>query len=151
MARMKKFVFDQAAYEKFKPSLPECVRDECFVWASVSYSVAKALFLAKILNLPLMNIPVKDWAKQFGMDGPKDETGTRFNLLNGVTDRDALAANVNYSIPLIFVEHSWGVRNRRTTSLLIDGNKRLRKAFLEGVEKVQGFLIPKAATLSIRE
>lgn len=151
MKYMHKFVFDEAAYQAFRLTIPTPVEGEFFVWGQYEYDIGKALFVITTLSLPLMSLSVKGWAKQLGMDGPKDEIGYSFHILNGITDKDALAPHIDYSIPIIFAEHAWGSRNRNVSPLLIDGNKRLRKAFLEGVENISGFLIPKNVALTIRQ
>ena len=90
-----------------------------------------------------MSIDVQAWAKAIGMGGPRDVAGNNFNIFNGVSDNDALQPHVNPDFPLVVVEHTWKVgRKTEKSPLIIDGNKRLRRAFLEGREKMGAYFLP---------
>jgi hypothetical protein len=60
-----------------------------------------------------------------------------------VSDVDALKSNIDPTIPLIIAEHRFKAKGKNeTVTLLIDGNKRLRKAFLQKIETVTGYFLP---------
>lgn len=138
-------------YQAFLETLPECVRDESFHWGNSRYDVAKALFLICTLGLEPVEVDVKDWAQSLGMAGPKDEEVMRVNFFNGVSDELACQPHINTMLPLIVAEHSWKEKGRLVYgALLIDGNKRLRKAFLEGKEKLMAFYLPRNIAKKVR-
>jgi hypothetical protein len=50
------------------------------------------------------------------------------------------------------VEHSWKEGRKTVTGgLVIDGNKRLRRAFLDGVKVIDGYVLPKKLALQAKE
>lgn len=136
---------DKGELEKFRLTLPEGIQREQFHWLITRYCVATALFIIKQAELTPNNIIVKDWATALGMAGPQQEEGSfSFNLFTGVTDTEALRDMVNPDIPLIIVEHTFKAKRKTEMStLVIDGNKRLRKAFLQGRENVKAYYLPK--------
>lgn len=136
---------DQKALEEFRKTLPADIQHEVFNWLVTRYSIATALFLIKQEGIDLGNVDVKQWCEALGMSGPrKPDTELSFSLFNGVCDKDAMQPNINPDIPLILAEHSYkNGRKMETTPLLIDGNKRLRKAFIEGREKLKAYYLPK--------
>ena len=136
----------KAELEAFKLTLPEGIRKEFFRWLVTDYCVPTALFLIKQKALELGNVDVALWSKSMGMAGPQSTNPMSFHLLNGVNDVEAMKENINPDIPIIIVEHPFkekGKRVKSSCSLIIDGNKRLRKAFLQQREKVQAYYLPK--------
>lgn len=133
---------DKDEFEAFRLTLPEDIRNECFSWLRTCYCVPTALFIAHKQELELGTLNVKTWCKALGMDGDRNDEA--FNMLTGVADKDAMQPNINPEIPVVIVEHTFrSGRKMESTTLVIDGNKRLRKAFLEGTEKVKGYFLPK--------
>lgn len=142
---------DQNELFAFRLALPEHFRDEIFQFLSSRYDVTKALYLAHKLKLKERDIDVKDWAKSLGLDGPKDESGTKVSFIAGISDSDALSPGVDVKRPVILVYHFWKEKGKEVCGgLIIDGNKRLRRAFLEGLEVIPGYVLPKWASKMVR-
>lgn len=144
---MKKI--DQVELDAFKKTLPGDIDKEYFRWITVGFCIPSALFLIKKHNIEAQTLDVKTWCEAMGLSGPreyKDDGAFTIRILNGVVDDDAMEDKINPDIPIIVAEHVW--KNNKTkkneiTTLVIDGNKRLRKAFLTGREKVPVYFIPK--------
>jgi len=136
---------DQKALEEFRKTLPIDIQDEVFSWLRTTYSVVAALFIIQKEGIDLSTINVELWCKALGMSGPrKPDTELAFSLFNGVCDKDAMQPKINPDIPVILVEHSYKVgKKTETTPLIIDGNKRLRKACIEGRETLRAYYLPK--------
>lgn len=138
---------NKAELEAFRLTLPEGIQKEYFSWLITCYCVPTALFIINKMKLEPGNVNVKEWAKVLGMDGPLSEEtdgSFRINILTGVQDKDAMRDMINPDIPIIVVEHEFGRgKKKETSTLVIDGNKRLRKAFLTGREQIKGYFIPK--------
>lgn len=138
-----KFDFTSPEYNAFVATLPEDIRQEYFQHLGTTYCVPEALFIISKLNLETSDINVEEWAKGLGMAGKRKSGIYAVNLLTGVADDDVFKDNINPSVPLIIVEHSFkDGRKKVTTALLIDGNKRLRRAFLEGTKELKGYYLP---------
>lgn len=135
---------DQKALEEFRQTLPADIQYEVFNWLFARYSIATALFLIKQKRIALETVVVKEWCEALGLVGPYKPDNNSYCLFNGVCDKEVMQPNINPDIPLIMVEHSYkkGLK-METIPLLIDGNKRLRKAFIEGREKLNAFYLPK--------
>jgi len=129
--------------EAFRKSLPEDVQHETYRFLNVHYCVVSALFMVQKLKLKTRSIDVAKWCEGLGMAGPRDDKAVR--LFNGVNDKDVMEAHINPQIPLIIVEHTWKDRSNKTqmAHLVIDGNKRLRRAFLDGLTKVEAYVLDK--------
>lgn len=134
---------DEKEFEEFKLSLPKDIQEECFQWLNSAYDVPKALFIIHKKSLPQEDIDVKTYAKAFGMAGTNQVGKMSINILTGVQDVDALKENIKpMEYPIIFVKHEFGKgKNKDYSNIIIDGNKRLRKAFLEGIEKIKCYYI----------
>jgi hypothetical protein len=146
-----KFKIDKQEYEAFLQTLPVDIRQECFTWLISRFDVPKALFLIHKHNLEVGEIGVEAWAKGLGMAGELElregKTSWKINMLTGVTDDDAVKPHINPDIPVVIVEHTWGRgKQKESGPLLIDGNHRLRKAFLEKREKIKAYYLPKELT-----
>lgn len=137
---------DKQAFEAFRATLPDDIKNERFHWLITDYSVPMALFLIKTKALELGKVNVKKWCEAMGMAGERKTGNLSFHMLNGVNDDEAMADNIKPSeFPLIVVEHTFKGKGRKleSCSLIIDGNKRLRKAFLTGLEEVTAYYLPK--------
>ena len=78
------------------------------------------------------------------MDGPEQQDSMKINLLTGVDDVSAMLPSVNPDIPVIIAEHTYrekGTNQQDTVPILIDGNKRLRKALLTGRDKLRAYYL----------
>lgn len=131
----------------FKATLPEDIREEWFRWLVTSYCIPRALYLIQREKLEPKEIEVAAWAKAMGLAGPrKDPNAETFtiNILSGVDDDDAMTDNIKPTeFPLIIVEHTFkDGRKKASHTLIIDGNKRLRKAFLTGIQSVKAYYLP---------
>lgn len=133
---------DKTELENFKLTLPEGIREECFKWINTYYDVTTALYIIKKRSLSTGNIDVPKWCKALGMDGPKNLESFSFSIMTGVTDSDALQDTVDIKYPIVIVEHVWGRgKNKDMSTLIIDGNKRLRRAFLDEIPTIQGYYL----------
>jgi hypothetical protein len=140
---MKRVGIDETELKAFRETLPHDIRYESFSILGVSYSVPTALYLIQKYNFEQETLDVKTWANVMGMAGERNDDPYAFNLINGVSDSDAMKDNINPEIPVILVDHAFGRgKEKKTIRLLMDGNKRLRKAFLTGMEKIKAYHIP---------
>lgn len=129
--------------EAFKQTLPAEIRGEYFKWLITCYGVAEALFLITRKKIEPRDISVHEWCKALGMAGELNKSDMCFNLLTGVNDNAALHPKINPDIPIIVVEHTWGRgKKKESSTLVIDGNKRLRRAFLDGRNTIKAYYLP---------
>lgn len=136
--------------DEFKKTLPEDIREERYRFFTNVYNVAKALFLIKKQNLKLGQIDVRKWCEVMGMAGERNDD--EIHLLNGVNDADAMKDNINPSVPVVICEHTFGRgKKKEFVTIIIDGNKRLRKAFLTGHEKIPAYYLPEKLAKLIKE
>lgn len=142
---------DPQELEQFRLTLPEDLRREYFRWLNTAYPIAEALFLIKKCNLQPQAIDAIAWARAYGLAGPKRNGDLDFNIFNGVSDKDALQPNINPNIPIILVNHSYKKgRERKNVILCMDGNKRLRKAILEGRAEIKAYYLEEKLAKLIR-
>lgn len=135
---------NQAELDAFKLTLPESIREEYFKWLITCYDIAKALFIIQRESLPKGEINVKVWAEATGLAGEPIDDDKVIRLFNGVEDRKAMLPHIDTTIPIIIVEHVWGKgKKKETSTLIIDGNHRLRKAFLTKQETIGAYYIKK--------
>ena len=135
---------DPAELEAFRLTLPEGERHERFEWLTAVYDVVAARFVICKHNLTSRKINVKTWAEAFGMGGPEHTDRLSFNLLTGVSDHKALEERIDPSIPIILIEHTFKAKRKtESTTLILDGNHRLRKALLKGQLEIEAFYLPK--------
>lgn len=147
----QKAKIDAAELEVFRATLPETERHERFEWLTAIYDVVMARFLIQKEKLAAQKISVKSWAEAFGMGGPENQERLSFNLLTGVSDGKALAENIDPSIPIILIEHTFkSKRKTESTTLILDGNHRVRKAFLKGQPEIEAFYLPKELSKLIK-
>ena len=126
---------------EFTATLPEHVRKEHYRWLNTTYSIPKALYLAK--DLELGSVDVKVWAKSLAIDMPLRSGPFPMSILSHADDTKALSDAVKLGPPLIILVHSFLYEGKtETATILIDGHHRLRRAFLEGVLKLDAILIP---------
>lgn len=147
-------MIDQKEFEEFCLTLPEDIRNEYFQWLITAYSVPRALFLIKKHEIKVGSIDVVEWCKALGMAGErqkKDDNVLRINLLTGVKDDEAMQDNINPDYPIIIVEHTFGKgKKKESSTLVIDGNKRLRKAYLNGLTKLKAYFLPEKLAKKIK-
>lgn len=143
---------EPAELEAFKQTLPTDLQKEVFCWLTHEYDIVAARFLIHKLSLPKRSIDVTAWATALGMAGPQNTDKLSFNMITGVSDLDALKPEIDYTHPLIIAEHTFkSGRKTEVTSLVIDGNHRLRKAFIEKVEKLEAYVIERKFINLIRQ
>lgn len=133
---------DFSNLEEFKKNLPPDITEECFRFLTLHFSVPKALYVIGQAQLEKGNINVKNWCAALGMAGPRDDNVLSFNIFNGVNDKDVFASNINLEIPVIIAECRYRKRKKELFRMIIDGNKRLRRAFLDGRETIPAYFIP---------
>lgn len=140
---MAKYNIDLVDYRAFKETLPADVRQETFTYFSVSYDVTLMLYLIKKENCKLVKLGVVDWSNAMDMDHPKDETGEAIDAIHGISDKEVFEDNINPDIPIILISHEWEKGKKKGSEpLIIDGHKRLRRAFLEGRKVIQAYQVP---------
>jgi len=131
--------------EAFKQTLPPGIREEYFKWLITAYSVPRALFLVQREKIESRDLNVDEWCKALGMAGELNTSEMCFNLLTGVNDNEAMKPNINPDIPIVVVVHTWGRgKKKESSTLVIDGNKRLRRAFLAGRKTIKAYCLPEA-------
>ena len=133
-------VIDSTKFAAFLETLPEHLRHESFEWGGNRYDIAKALFLVQECGIKKTWLDVKKWSKALDMDSPEQQDSMKINFLTGVDDVSAMLPSVNPDIPVIIAEHTYREKETNqqdTVPILIDGNKRLRKAFLTGIDKLK--------------
>lgn len=130
--------------EAFRAALPETERHEQFDWLRNTYDVVIARFIIQQQSLATKKVNVKAWAEAFGMSGPENQDKLSFNILTGVSDEKALADHINPTIPIIIIEHVFkSGRKNQSSHIILDGNHRLRKAFLKGLPDIEAYYLPK--------
>jgi hypothetical protein len=103
------------------------------------------------MQLPKRTINVVAWAKALSMDGPQNLEPLSFNMLTGVSDVDALKPNIEFTHPIIIAEHTWKSKGKHELStIVIDGNHRLRKAFLQNIPSLEAYVLEKKYLKHIR-
>jgi len=118
-----------------------------FRYVGMRFDVVKAKWLAQEIEVEIVDAEmVKAWAKTLRCDRPRgwDTEGLepgrrRIDPLCTVLEGEVLAAwdQIDYELPVIIAmvpkkPTARAVKDADCFPLLIDGNKRLRKAFLEG-------------------
>jgi hypothetical protein len=140
---MKRPHINQKRFQEFLYSLPANVQNEVFdCFGLVQYSIPKALFVIKELNLVPIELNVFSCCEPLTLHLPASTSESYFT---GVSDEAVCSDAINLSIPIIIVQHAWNPRKREAEdcgSIIIDGHKRLRKAFLQGREVIGGYNIP---------
>jgi hypothetical protein len=132
---------DGLELEKFKLTLPEDIRHERFRFLYLEFDIPTALFIINKLQLKKGSLDVRRWAKHLGMDGPKKDDALSFNIWTGVLDKDVFVSNIDISIPVIIAEIKLK-KTKEFCNIIIDGNKRLRRAFLENKKEIDAYFIP---------
>ncbi len=155
MARIKKIECCLPAYTAFKLTMPEDIREECFNWLNTTYSVMGALYLISRDALSCEEIDVVKWATPYGLAREPDalnSTSFTISFFNGVIDKDALKDSIDpEKYPIVLANHTWGRgKKRENTTLIIDGNHRLRKAFLKGMKTIRAYYLPEEYSKLIR-
>lgn len=128
---------DPQQLEDFRAKLPAHLQQEYFQFMHVRFDIVVARFLIQSHQIPLHKISVPAWCEALGMTAPR---GNHQFLYNGVTDEQALAGNIILTYPLILLEYQY--QPNTTGLLLIDGNKRLRKAFLTDIPELDAHILP---------
>lgn len=146
---MKKPRIDEREFEEFRQTLPVHLQHESFRWLISRYDIPKALYLIKTLSIQPTSIDVGKWSEALGMAGERNDEA--IHVFNGVSDKDVFGHLIDLAYPVIVVEHVWkNGRKKEKTLLLIDGNKRLRRAFLEGEEKLKAYFLPESLSKLIK-
>lgn len=134
---------DPREYEAFRQTLPEALRGEVYHFLHVSFDVTLARFLIHKGNLVPTPLGVELWATNMQLNWPEGRPNDA-HLMNGVSDSLALKENIDPKIPVIVIEFAWkkgGVEE--SMPFMIDGHKRLRKAFVQKLENIPAYYIPK--------
>jgi hypothetical protein len=141
---------DPTELEAFRQTLPKDLQEECFCYFSTQYDVCKALFIITKKNLATGTINVKEWCQALGMAGERNDEA--IHILNGVMDKEAMADQINPEHPIIIAEHTYGKgKKMKRVPLVIDGNKRLRKAFLTNLETIKAYYLPMTLAHKVRQ
>lgn len=141
-----------AELREFAKTLPEGKREEIFIFLDRRYDIVKAKFLIKQLDLKPVEAKVEDLAAKTYLDYPKGTKSAPILAIN-VDDRyieehfGTEDKVIDLNEPLIFAVSSFGRgKDKSLGSILIDGNHRVRKAFLLGVETLQAYVLSEAVT-----
>ena len=129
--------FDNKACRAFIDSLPEDDQDECFEFFEHRFCIPVAKFLISRGLATMTFIPVKTWAERLGLNHGFNP-GV-ISILTGVDDYNLLWSDFDTTVPVIILEVA---QSAWYHPLLIDGNHRLRKAFLLEQERLPAYLIP---------
>ncbi|MDJ0463086.1 hypothetical protein [Streptomyces sp. H27-C3] len=117
------------------------------------YDVDAALKIIRDVPRPdrLQEIDVAVWARSLGVDKSPEETrqGNTIPLLVGDFDEEYARTQADLSVPLVFADLSR--EGEEPGYMLIDGVHRLRRASVEGVEKLPVYLLDRAESLRIRD
>ncbi len=139
-----------ADYFEFRSTLPRGIQNEFFQFINHEYNISKALFLIKQTKIETGNINVADWAKAHCLDGEYNENVIR--IFNGVMDKEAMEEKINPDYPIIIAEHEFGKgKKKEISTLIIDGNKRLRKAYLNKIENMKAYYLPVKLSKLVKE
>ena len=122
----------------FIDNLPSDIKDEQYWFVGHSFSIPEALWILNEKNRETVDLNVEEWAKALGLDDPIDSKIMRMRLVS-VDDSEAMSEKVNPDIPAIVA--NFVGRAKENMTLLIDGNKRLRKAFLTGRKTIKAYVL----------
>lgn len=134
--------------EEFRESLPEERRHEKFSLFHFGFDIVKAQFLIQKKKLPVIRLDVREWAQGLGLAGErKDEA---ISIMTGVCDSNVFRDVIDYSVPIIVAQFK-PRRGSEVVTWLIDGNHRLRRAFLEKAEDIPAYLLDEKLTKLIMD
>lgn len=125
---------------------------QCFTFGPFVFNVDKALkIIAKNPDRPTHPVSVAQWARAIGVEKTMEEyhAGGTLPLLRGQVDEEYARNEADLSIPVIFAD----IRSKKEEEpnyMLIDGTHRLRRAFLEGREHLDAYVLDFEETRSIR-
>jgi len=118
--------------EAFKATLSAHQRREAYATTGAIYDVAKARYLFSINQHPDVRVSkecVDDLCKLMNMDYPALDVVDNLPAVHALTGvDDNYARDLKNDAPLLLVMHT--NKDGRTEPLIIDGNHRLRHAFL---------------------
>ncbi|MFJ2115138.1 hypothetical protein ACIOEX_25125 [Streptomyces sp. NPDC087850] len=97
----------------------------------------------------LQEIHVAVWALGVHKSPEENRQGKTIPLLVGNFDEEYARTQADLSVPLIFADLS--TEGEKPGYMLIDGTHRLRRAFIEDVEKLPVYLLDKVESLRIRD
>lgn len=123
-----------------------------FTFGPFVFDVDKALkIIATTPDRPTRPVSVTQWAKAIGVEKTLAEyhEGGTLPLLRGEIDEDYARTRADLSIPVIFADISVK-KGDEPNYMLIDGTHRLRRAFLEGVEQLDAYVLDFNETRRIR-
>lgn len=124
--------------EAFRLTLPEYKRDEKFQFGRTLFDVVLARFLIRQLGIGHGMLDVKAWCKHLGMD--REFNPVAKSPTYGVCDLDVLWDDVDTTEPIIVLSIE-AKRGRQFEWVIIDGNHRLRKAYLLDMPRIACYLI----------
>ena len=130
---------NEAELEVFRQTIPEDARQERFEYLRLRIDIIRAKFLIQRDQLETQHISVTRWAQALGMAGEYNKGS--LNSLTGVMDERAIAEHIDISQPLIICLYKPKPKLPEQ-SILADGNHRLRKAFLNKVERLPVYVMP---------
>jgi len=126
---------DEKALEQFTKLLPENLQTEGFAYFRHFFEIRRGLFLIQKEKMVLSSLDVCEWIDLLG------QAEKQYYLNTGVDKETDLAA-ISLSYPLIICDVQVRVYDRKfILPVLIDGFKRLRKAYLEGLGKLPCYYI----------
>lgn len=123
-----------------------------FTFGPFVFDVDKALkIIAKDPDRPVHPVSVAQWAKAIGVEKTLAEyhEGGTLPLLRGEIDEEYARTKADLSIPVIFADIS-AKKGDEPNYMLIDGTHRLRRAFLEGRDQLDAYVLDFAETRKIR-
>lgn len=119
--------------EEFRATLPEHNQQEGYVFMQLCFDVVKGAWLTQGQEPKVLSVDeVNAWAKTYALNYPKGDTC--MSLLCGVREADLLARydTIDLDHPAMIAKVAVGRGKAKATStLMLDGFHRLRKAFLE--------------------
>lgn len=128
-------------------------KGQFFVLGPFVYDIDKALrIIAAGTPRMVTSIPVADWARSLGVDKTMDEhrASGRIPLLRGEVDEEYARTRADLSIPVIVGDLRLKDDDDDPMYMLLDGTHRLRRAFLEGHEHLDAYLLTQKETKRIR-
>jgi hypothetical protein len=127
--------------------------EQVFLFGPFVYNIDKALkIIAADKERPTTPLPVAHWARSLCLEKTLDEymAEGRIPLLRGELDEEYARTSADLTVPVIVGDLRLKDDGGEPGYMLIDGTHRLRRAYLEGRETLDAYVLTLAETKKIR-
>lgn len=124
--------------------------ERAYFFGPFAYDINKALTLiAEDPDRAVHQVDVTPWAQSLGLDKSTEECTEKrtVRLLVGDVDEEYALTRADLSVPVIFADVT---KEGEPGYLLIDGAHRMRRAYVEGREKIPAYILNRDEAARIR-